>query len=57
MANVEKEIKRLNGKLNNQGFLAKAPADVVEGEKAKLTEYNKKLAGLQETLTMLSEVE
>lgn len=57
MDNIEKEIKRLNGKLNNEGFLAKAPADVVEKEKAKLEDYNKKMAGFKETLSMLSEVE
>ncbi|MEE0776577.1 MAG: valine--tRNA ligase [Bacillota bacterium] len=57
MANVEKEIARLSGKLNNQGFLSKAPAEVVEGERAKLDAANKKMAGLKETLAMLAEVE
>ena len=57
MANVEKEIARLSGKLNNQGFLSKAPAEVVEGERAKLEDANKKMAGLKETLAMLAEVE
>ncbi len=57
MAKVEKEIKRLTGKLNNEGFLAKAPAEVIEGEKAKLADYTKKLAGLSETLATLAEVE
>ena len=31
MAKTEKEIARLSGKLSNEGFLAKAPAEVVEG--------------------------
>lgn len=57
MAKVEKEIKRLEGKLNNSGFLAKAPAEVVAGEQGKLEDYTKKLAGLRETLATLSEVE
>ena len=35
---MDKEIKRVTGKLNNAGFLAKAPADVVEKEKAKAEE-------------------
>ena len=34
--NLEGEIARANGKLNNPGFLAKAPAQLVEQEKAKL---------------------
>ena len=33
------EIERLEKKLSNEGFVAKAPAQVVEGEKAKLTKY------------------
>ncbi len=35
----EKEIKRSNGMLNNKGFMNKAPAEVVEGEKSKLENY------------------
>ncbi len=34
--NLENEIARANGKLNNPGFLAKAPAHLVEQEKEKL---------------------
>ena len=37
---VEGELARLQGKLSNEGFLAKAPAAVVEGEKAKLVKQN-----------------
>jgi valyl-tRNA synthetase len=33
------EIERLEKKLSNEGFVAKAPAQVVEGEKAKLAKY------------------
>ncbi|MBP3333615.1 MAG: valine--tRNA ligase [Clostridia bacterium] len=33
------EIERLEKKLSNAGFVAKAPAQVVEGERAKLTKY------------------
>lgn len=39
LENVTAEIARANGKLNNQGFLAKAPAQLVETEKAKLAKY------------------
>jgi len=38
-ANLESEIKRVEGKLSNQGFLAKAPAKLVEEEKAKGEKY------------------
>ncbi len=33
------EIERLEKKLSNQGFVAKAPAVVIEGERAKLRKY------------------
>ncbi len=36
LKNLEGEIARANGKLNNHGFLSKAPAQLVEAEKAKL---------------------
>ena len=36
LKNVEGEIARANGKLNNAGFIAKAPAALVEKEKEKL---------------------
>ncbi|MDD4833016.1 MAG: class I tRNA ligase family protein, partial [Clostridia bacterium] len=36
---VEDEIKRAKGKLENQGFVAKAPANLIEAEKAKLADY------------------
>lgn len=38
-ANLHKELERVNGKLNNQGFVAKAPAKVIEEEKAKQARY------------------
>lgn len=56
MEKTEKEIARLSGKLNNPGFLAKAPAEVVEGEKVKLEDAEKRLAGFKETLAILEEV-
>ncbi len=34
--NIVKEIARAEGKLKNEGFLAKAPAQLIEAEKAKL---------------------
>ncbi len=39
LENTENEINRAQGKLNNQGFVAKAPAALIEAEKAKLEKY------------------
>ncbi|MBQ5770036.1 MAG: class I tRNA ligase family protein, partial [Clostridia bacterium] len=36
LANAQGEVSRAEGKLNNQGFVAKAPAALIEQEKAKL---------------------
>ncbi len=36
---VESEIARANGKLSNQGFLAKAPKQLVDAERDKLNKY------------------
>ncbi|HPG92464.1 MAG TPA: valine--tRNA ligase [Clostridia bacterium] len=39
LATVEDEINRAKGKLENQGFVAKAPPQLIEAEKAKLADY------------------
>ena len=36
---VEAEVRRCEAKLANEAFVAKAPASVVEGERAKLAAY------------------
>jgi valyl-tRNA synthetase len=40
---LEKEIGRVRGKLANEGFVAKAPAAVVDGERAKLARLENEL--------------
>ena len=50
---TESEIQRLDKKLNNQGFLAKAPQDVVEKERAKRAEYINNQEALQTRLESL----
>jgi len=45
-AKLEGEIARAEGKLNNPGFVGKAPAAVVEKEKAQCAANKEKLAGL-----------
>ncbi|MDD6265497.1 MAG: valine--tRNA ligase [Clostridia bacterium] len=47
------EIKRLEGKLSNEGFVAKAPATVIEGERKKLAGYRDTLAGIEQALEKL----
>ncbi len=44
---AEGELRRVNGKLANEGFLAKAAADIIEKERAKA-------AGLADTITKLT---
>jgi valyl-tRNA synthetase len=40
------EVKRGEGKLSNEGFIAKAPADVVDAEREKLAAYRAELEEL-----------
>jgi valyl-tRNA synthetase len=40
------EVKRGEGKLSNEGFVAKAPADVVDAEREKLAAYRAELEEL-----------
>ncbi|MBQ4602204.1 MAG: valine--tRNA ligase, partial [Clostridia bacterium] len=47
------EIDRLEKKLGNEGFVAKAPAAVVEGEKAKLAKYKDVLAGVEAAIAKI----
>lgn len=44
----EKEVQRLEGKLNNPKFVDKAPDEVVQKEKDKLSEMQSSLSKLQE---------
>ena len=47
------EIERIEKKLSNEGFVAKAPAAVVDGEKAKLAKYRENLDGVVAALAKL----
>ncbi len=51
--NLEKEVARSSGKLSNQGFIDKAPLEVVEQEKVKLEEYEEKLEVVKSRLEEL----
>ena len=54
LAKVEKDLKKTQGKLGNKGFLDKAPAEVVDKEKAKLAEMTEKKDKLIGNLDQIS---
>lgn len=58
---IEKEITRISGslegvkkKLSNEGFVAKAPSEVIEREKAKMNDWEKSLEKLKAILADLN---
>ena len=55
MDHIRKEIARAEGKLSNQGFLAKAPAALVEQEKEKLCANRLKAETLEKRIAELKE--
>ena len=50
---VSGEIERRESKLSNESFVARAPANVVEQERAKLAEFKQRLAGIEQNLSEL----
>jgi len=53
---LEKELARVGGKLANESFVTKAPAEVIEKERAKEREYREKLAAISERLAYLDKI-
>jgi len=53
LALAQKEVERVDNKLNNPGFTGKAPAEVIAKEKQKREEWLEKKAKIQERLEML----
>lgn len=51
---VQKDLDFLGGKLNNQGFLAKAPEKLIEAEKAKLAKAQEKMVKIEESIAALN---
>ncbi len=47
------EVSRVKGKLSNEGFVAKAPAKVIEDERAKLEKYEDMLVKISERLSLV----
>jgi len=52
-ASCEKDIQFIGGKLNNPGFVAKAPAHLVEAERARLATAQERLAKIEESIAAL----
>ena len=55
MDNLGREIKRAQGMLNNPGFVSKAPAALVEGEREKLAANEQKAKALESRIAELKE--
>ena len=52
-ANLENEVKRAQGKLNNERFVAKAPERVVAEEREKLEKYQEMLKATEERIASM----
>ncbi len=53
-ARLQGEIAKANGKLNNESFVARAPAEVVAQESARVAEFSASLKKLQAQLAKLT---
>ena len=54
MKKNDEEILRIEKKLSNEGFVSKAPAAVIDGERAKLEKYRETKASLEAALQKLN---
>ena len=50
---AEKKLAQINGKLNNPGFLAKAPQNVIDAQKADAEKLTEKIKMIDESLAAL----
>ena len=48
--NLERELSRVKGKLENESFVSRAPQKVVDEEKAKLVKYQQMYENVTERL-------
>ncbi|MGN0563035.1 MAG: valine--tRNA ligase [Candidatus Fimenecus sp.] len=51
---VQKELDFVNGKLNNENFVSKAPAAVVEGQRQTKAQLDEKMALIEESIQKIS---
>ncbi|MGB6135111.1 MAG: valine--tRNA ligase [Shewanella sp.] len=54
---LAQEIARIEGKLSNEGFVAKAPAAVIDKERAKMTDLTRDIEKLNEQKVELAKIE
>ena len=52
-SDAEKDIAFLSGKLNNQGFISKAPEQLIIAEKEKLSKAEEKLSKIEQSISAL----
>ena len=55
-AKLEKEIKKTSAKLENRNFLDRAPEEIVEKERGRLSEARARMAKIEENLAQLAEL-
>jgi len=51
--NLQSELERVNGKLGNESFVSKAPAQLVEAEREKQRKYNELYAKVNERIDFI----
>jgi valyl-tRNA synthetase len=54
LADKRKQVEAKKGKLANEGFVARAPAEVVQQERDAIAELEKQIAALEENLRDLA---
>ena len=53
---AEQEIERIDRKLSNEGFIAKAPQNVIDAEKAKRETHLKTLENIEKAIADLEKL-
>jgi valyl-tRNA synthetase len=53
LASLEKQLASLEGRLSNEKFVSRAPAEVVQGERAKLAEWSARRQQLRDKVQTL----
>ncbi|MGQ8365305.1 valine--tRNA ligase [Glaciecola sp. 1036] len=53
---LEKDMQRVQGKLNNQNFVAKAPEDVIQKEREKLQDFESQFAKISEQIEKIKNI-
>ncbi len=56
ISKLDGEIKKIDKKLDNENFTSKAPAEVVEEQKSRRTDYAKSKAKVEEALNRISQL-